>query len=105
MSDEKTKELEELLEHNSRMLKDAEAGNWDQVSERERIRQQLIKTFYSKQPLPHQAAMVASATLELQRVNERLTKLAMEARDKVTTELSEMGKNKAAISAYNKHSR
>ena len=100
-----TDKLTELVEHNSNMLKDAEAGNWEKVTENEFIRQQLIKAFYSLISGVHETAAVASATKELLLVNEKLTQLACKARDKVNINLDELGKGKSAIYAYAKHMR
>jgi hypothetical protein len=92
--------LTELVEHNSNMLKDAEAGNWEKVTENEIIRQQLIKAFYSVISGLDETAAVASATKELVLVNEKLTQFACKARDKVKMNLAELGKGKSAINAY-----
>ncbi len=97
--------LNKLIEHNNRMLKDAEAGHWEKVTENEIIRQQLIKTFYSVGSNVRESAAIASATHELLLVNEKLKKLAAQARDKVKTDLTRIGKGKAAIDAYAKHMR
>lgn len=100
-----TDKLTELAEHNKQMLKDAEAGNWEKVTENECIRQQLIKAFYSVTPEEHEAATVASATQELLLVNEKLKQLACNARDKVKKDLAGLEKGKAAVNAYAKHMR
>ncbi|HHO59179.1 MAG TPA: flagellar protein FliT [Thiotrichales bacterium] len=105
MPDSSTNKLAQLIEHNSRMLKDAEAGNWQQVTEAEIKRQHLIDAFYSGASDIHETSVIASATQELLLVNEKLKKLAIEAREQVRGELSELGKGKTAINAYNKHSR
>ncbi len=98
-------EITELIEHNTRMLKDAEAGNWESVRQAEVERESMIQTFYAhaRQNQRHQA--IAQATRELIRVNERLKQLAIEARDKAQNELAELSKSKVAISAYEKNRR
>ncbi len=100
-----TDKLRELIAHNSQMLKDAESGEWEKVNRNEVIREKLIKAFYSTASEIHEAETIESATHELLLVNEKLKKLAVEARDKVTTELNEIGRGKAAVSAYTKHMR
>ncbi len=105
MSDATADKLSELIKHNNRMLKDAEAGNWEKVTENEIIRQQLIKTFYSVTSNVRESAVIASATHELLLVNEKLKELAIQARDKVKTDLTRTGKSRAAIDAYAKHMR
>jgi len=100
-----TDTLQELLEHHAQMLADAELGDWEQVNKNEVIREQLIKAFYSTTPCADEVETVKSATHELLLINEKLKKLAAEARDKVKTQLTEIGKGKVAVNAYTKHMR
>ncbi len=105
MSSDLTRRINELLEHNKKMVEDAEAGNWEKVTENEIIRQQLIKTFYSATSNIPKSATIDSATHELLLVNEKLKQLAVKARNKVSADLAEIGKSKVAIDAYTKHMR
>lgn len=105
MTTPSTAKLKELIAHNSQMLKDAESGHWDKVNKNEVIREQLVKAFYSNAAEVHETATIESATHELLLVNEKLKKLAIEARDKVKQELGEIGRGKAAVSAYTKNMR
>lgn len=98
-----TDKLTELVEHNSQMLKDAEAGNWDIVTNNECVRQLLIKDFYSVSSDERETEAVASATKELLLHNKKLIQLTSKARDKVKNDLVELGKGKAAINTYAKH--
>ena len=100
-----TDKLTVLVEHDSQMLKDAEAGNWEKVAENECVRQQLIKEFYSVSSDERETEAVASATKELLLLNKKLLQLTSKARDKVKNDLVEMGKGKAAINTYAKHIR
>ncbi len=95
--------LIELVEFNRQMLKDAEAGSWEKVTENEITRQALIKDFYSVASEEYEATALASATQELLQLNEKLKKYAGKARDKLKNDIAALGKGKAAISAYEKH--
>jgi len=97
--------LQELLDHHAQMLADAELGDWEKVNKNEVIREQLIKAFYSKAPHDDEVETVKNATHELLLINEKLKQLAADARDKVKTQLTEIGKGKVAVSAYTKHMR
>ena len=97
--------LQELLDHHAQMLSDAELRDWEKVKKNEVIHEQLIKAFYSKVPHADEVEIVKNATHELLLVNEKLKKLAAEARDKVKTQLTEIGKGKLAVNAYSKHMR
>ena len=97
--------LTELVEHNKQMLKDAEAGDWEKVTENEFIRQQLINAFYSVPSAVHETETVTSAIQEIILINENLTQLACKARDNVKKDLAGLGKGKTAINAYAKHVR
>ena len=100
-----TDTLQELLEHHAQMLVDAELGDWEKVNKNEAIREQLINAFYSKTPHADEVETVKNATHELLLINEKLKKLAADARDKVKTQLTEIGKGKVAVNAYTKHMR
>lgn len=100
-----TDKLTELVEHNKKMLKDAEAGNWEKVSESEFIRQQLITAFYSVPSAVHETEAVASATQEMLLLNEKLKQLAFKARDNINKDLAGLGKGKTAVNAYARHVR
>jgi len=97
--------LQELLDHHAQMLADAEQGDWEKVNKNEVIREQLIKAFYSKAPHGDEVETVKNATHELLLINEKLKQLAADARDKVKTQLTEIGKGKVAVNAYTKHMR
>lgn len=105
MSKSTSDRLAELVEHNKMMLRDADAGDWEKLTENEIIRQQMIKAFYSSSLDSSDAAAIANATRELLLVNEELTKLVCRARDGVEKDLADLGKGKAAINAYSKHIR
>lgn len=97
--------LTELVEHSKQMLKYAEAGNWEKLTENENIRQQLIRAFYSASAKSNDAEAIATVTRELLQANDELTRLVSNSRDKVEKELAEIGKGKVAINAYAKHMR
>lgn len=97
------KKLQQLMAHNEKTLKYAEAGDWEKVTENEKIRQQLIKSFYSSSSDEHDTVALANATQELLLVNEKLKQLAINARDKVSTERNDINKGKQAINAYTRN--
>ncbi|MCG6939218.1 MAG: flagellar protein FliT [Gammaproteobacteria bacterium] len=95
--------LTELVEHNKQMLRDAEDGNWEKVTENELIRQQLLKVFYSESSEEYEAEDIINAIQEIFLINQEMTRLVWKARDKVKNVIAELGKGKAAINAYTKH--
>jgi len=105
MNQDAIDKLDEIIAFNSRMIKAAEAGNWDVVTDSEKLRQQLIKAFYSQTPPVTDEAVLSHATQELLDVNEKLKQLAIQARDNVKTELNDLTKGREAVSAYTKYSR
>ena len=103
MNEPSTNKLTELVDHHRQMLKDAESGNWEKVTENEVTRQILIKDCYSGASEEYEVTALVSATQELLKVNEELKQYAEKARDTLKKDLAALGKGKAAISAYAKH--
>ncbi len=98
-------ELSQLIELNIRMLKDAEAGNWERVKETENLREKMIGSFYKNAEKHYNKDVISSATHELLSVNEKLKQLAIRAREETRSQLNGLSKGKAAIDAYNKNTR
>ena len=98
-------EVNKLLEHNSAMLNMAKKGEWEKVKEAEAQREGMINHLYQHAVDYPDKQVIQKATTELIEVNEKLKKLAIQARDSARDELAEMSKGKAAISAYEKNRR
>jgi len=98
-------ELSQLIEFNIRMLKDAEAGDWEKVKASEAAREKMISSFYKNAEKHYHKDVISSATQELLSVNEKLKQLAIRAREETRSQLNDLSKGKAAIDAYNKHTR
>ena len=97
-------QLVELVEYNRDMLKNAEAGNWDEVIEAEILRKKMFHAFYTthgEENLPD----VASATRELLQINKSLEELATAARKAVTSEAVSTRNGQRAVNAYIKNIR
>ena len=92
--------LQNLLAQNAQLLKHAEAGDWECVSDAAAERQRQIERFYQKGGRQYHASVLENATRELLRVNERLTELAMQARGEAQAALASLGQGRRAVDAY-----
>lgn len=92
-------QLMDLLEHNRKMLSDAEANNWDKVIEADVLRQGMLERLYSSSDI-HNVPHITSATREMLAINQQLEKLAESAKKVAVTEVASINKGNQAISAY-----
>ena len=101
---ELSRQLEDLLEHNQAMLKDAQQGQWDKVIEAEVLRNTLLKNMYSSNGIEDTPG-IRLATMEMLSINQQLELLATAAKKTAATDALSINKGRNAVSAYSQHKR
>ncbi len=102
---EHTVNISDLLDHCHVMLEHAEAGEWIAVVNDEKIRRQLIDTFFSKASNRIDETELRNGLQQLLQINDRLQQLAMHARDRVKAEANAISEGRKAVNAYAENSR
>jgi hypothetical protein len=97
--------LLDLLERSKAMLAHAEAGDWQRVVAEEEACRQLINTYFSDPSRLTDVNGIGQAIQELLQINDRLQKLAANARDQSKSELSTISEGRKAVNAYAQHTR
>jgi len=97
--------IAELIEHCHTMLRHAEAGEWDTVVNDEVIRRQLINTFFSEPSNVANEPDISTAIQELLKINDKLERLSIDARDEAITEVNSISSGRKAVSAYEENIR
>ena len=87
------------------MLKHAEAGEWESVAEDEIKRRQLIDSFFSEPSNIAHEPEISTAIREMLKINDRLEKLTIDARDAARTRVSTINSGRKAVDAYTANSR
>jgi hypothetical protein len=97
--------ISDMLDHSRVMLEHAEAGEWIAVVNAEKIRDQLIDTFFSKASNLADETELRNSLQELLQMNNRLQQLATHARDRVKAETNTISEGRKAVNAYAENSR
>ncbi len=82
------------------MLKDAEAGNWDNVANIEAQRSELLEKLFSG---AHQGNNVDDMDNKIRKIiaiNEKLEAITLKARDSTGEEIASMSKGRKAVNLY-----
>ncbi len=94
------KQLESAIDCSEKMLKDAEAGNWDSVMEIEVQRGELLKKLFST---PHQVGDIADMDNKIRKIisiNKKLEAISINARDDSGKHIAAINNGRRAVNVY-----
>lgn len=94
--------VSDIVSLTERMLTAAEVGNWIEVAELERRRQERLAEHPFAAVSPERAEQ-AELLVELTRLNERIVQLVADARDRSLSRLHELSQGRHAKRAYGAH--
>jgi hypothetical protein len=90
----------DILGLSEQMLSDAQAGDWDRLSERESERQRLVWALFAE-PLSRYEMQLHNACLaRVLEISHALTQLATAQRTALVDEMEQLGRGRAAAAAY-----
>ncbi len=99
----KSKELNDVIACSESMLKDAEAGNWDNVIALEAKRSKALNELFSL-PFTQQDRDQNSERIgQLLSVNSKLESITARARENIKDEVRGLSKGRRAMGAYAQH--
>lgn len=93
-------DVTELLEYSHSMLMHAEAGEWDTVVSEDIIRRQMINAYFSEPSNIANEPDISTAIQQLLLINDRMEKLAFEAREMAKAEVKSISNGRKAVNAY-----
>lgn len=97
-------QLSDLVEHHRVMLEDAEKGDWEKVIKDDLLRRNKLRALYSSTEV-HNLPDISSATQEMLLINQKLEKLALTAKQEVSTAAVSINKGRRAVGFYERHVR
>ncbi len=100
MEVERTQLLASILQTSHEMLEHARDGHWHRVAELEAARRAQVEVFFANPVTADDGADVAAAIREVLRFNEQVTRLGMQARDRVCEQHREQKIGDKARRAY-----
>lgn len=103
--EECTQQASRIMKYNQSMLKNAEAGEWDKVMEEELVCRKLVNQLYSIPERTPNIPGIKNVTHEILITNEKITQLAIDAKEKIGVGASAIGNGRRAVSAYSNNSR
>ncbi len=100
MSPEDAKSLESWVALSREMVELARAEEWDQLAQRESIRQQQIRLFFKEAVPAADAAQVKASIDQVLAMDETVQQLAEHARDVAARSMGELKRGSQAVKAY-----
>ncbi len=97
------KQLYEAIECSELMLRDAEAGNWDNVVAIETQRSALLEKLFSGTARDNNVQDMDNKIRKIIAINKKLEAITLQARDSTRDDISSINKGRHAVSAYSQH--
>lgn len=94
---------EEVIRCSENMVKQAEAGNWDDVAKAEEQRRALLNRLFANPGSNHDVPEINRIIEKIIDINKHLEYLAISAREKTRVELERIKGGRHAVSAYSDH--
>ena len=92
--------ISQLIEHSQSMLMHAEAGEWDTVVNEEVIRRELINAYFSEPSNIANEPEISTAIQQLLLINDKMEKLALDAREIAKAGVRSISSGRKAVNAY-----
>lgn len=105
MSPEDERSLETWVALSREMVELAQADEWEQLTKRESVRQQQIRSFFQRQVSPADVAQLKASIEQVMVMDATVQQLAEQARSEAARELVELRRNSQAVKAYATQSR
>jgi len=96
--------MHELVTQSRDMLKYAESGEWDKVSEGEARRRELLETLFSEPVEPRDAGKVDQIIREVLQLNNLLESITVSACEQTKSVSQTLVSGRRAIKQYAEHS-
>lgn len=105
METSRHRQLQQVVALSRQMLDQAKAMEWARVAELECERKRLVQEIFRRPVDGQEAPGVAAAIREILRLNEQVTRLGQECRDRLGGELHSHKRGRTASAAYLSHAR
>ncbi len=97
------KQLQNAINYSETMLKDAEAGNWENVFAIEAQRSVLLEKLFSGTARDNNVQDMDNKIRKIIAINKKLEAITLQARDSTRDDISSINKGRHAVSAYSQH--
>jgi len=94
------KQLHQAIDYSESMLKDAEAGNWENVYHIEAQRSALLNKLFSSSTEKHDVREMDDKIRKIIAINEKLEAITLKARDSTRDDICDISKGRHAVSSY-----
>jgi len=94
------KQLHIAVECSEKMLRDAEAGNWENVFNIEAQRNMLLEKLFSSNNQENSVQEMDDKIRKIIAINEKLEAITLKARDSVRNDITSMSKGRHAVNVY-----
>lgn len=96
-------ELQNVVNYSKMMLKDAKAGNWENVIDIEVQRSELLEKLFSASPHENDVAEMDDKIRKIIEINRKLEVITLNARDNARTEIMSINKGRNAVKSYSQN--
>ncbi len=94
------KQLHIAVECSEKMLRDAEAGNWENVFNIEAQRNLLLEKLFSSSNQENSVPEMDDKIRKIIAINDKLEAITLKARDWVRNDIASMSKGRHAVNVY-----
>jgi hypothetical protein len=103
MDSSRLTEWNDIISLSARMLETAHAEEWETLQQLSVERQAKLEAFFSTEVSPDDAPTIAAGIEQIQSIDKELTAIAGKEHKQVASNLSDLSKNRQAVSAYEQH--
>jgi hypothetical protein len=96
-------EWNNIISLSAQMLDKAQAEEWETVQQLSVERQAKLEAFFSTEVSLDDAQTIAAGIEQIQSIDKELTAIAGKEHKQVASNLSDLSKNRQAVSAYEQH--
>ena len=100
----KSKQLEKAITCSEAMLKDAEAGNWDNVIGIEAQRSELLEKLFSSHNQDNTIDEMDDKIRKIIDINKKLEAITLDARESASKDMAAINKGRQAVDLYAQNS-
>lgn len=96
-------ELQNAVDYSKMMLRDAKAGNWDNVIDIEVQRSELLEKLFSTSSHDNDIAEMDDKIRKIIEINKKLEVITLNARDDARSEIMSINKGRNAVKSYSQN--
>ena len=97
---DKYKQFSDVIEYSETMLKEAEAGNWENVFTVEKKRSNTLKELFSPPFKKNDKDENSKKILQILNINNKLEAITSKARDDIRKQVGSVNKGRHAVAMY-----